>query len=637
MKISYNWLQTYFDKPLPKPEELQELFSLRAFDVESLDKLGTGDSVLDIKVLPDRACYALSHKGIADELHAIKGLSLKKKGELKEIPLGTQRKPTLIIEDHKLARRHVSRIIEGVTVAESPTWLQERLTAIGQRSINNIVDATNFVMMDMGQPLHAFDADKIKGAVVIRAARMGETVVTLDGKNVSLEPTTIILADDTAALDIAGIKGGKKAELNAQTTSILLSSANFDPVSIRRASFKTGVKTDAAKRFENNPSPELATEGMEAVTRLILELCPKAKAGEVVDVYPDKVQPKTLSISAKFIAGVLGTSISKEEIVDILERLSVKVEAQGDVLSLTIPTLRRDLVIPEDIVEEVGRIYGYERVTGVVAPPPKTPPKLSKEFYYTEKIKNILVEKGFSEVSLYTMVAKGDIEIAKPLASDKAFLRTNLSFGMERSVKMNTLSAPFLGLDEIKEFEIGKVFTDSGEFLSLAIGVSLIKKVKGKTSEGSVKEVFEALGAGLGLSLKPIITNFQPLAVGEVILENLFETLSEPRPYADLHFSEPADVKYKKFSLYPFIVRDVALFVSADTKAESVVQLIKENAGELVVRGPELFDEFSKDGKKSLAFRLIFQSFDRTLSDEEVNSVMEKVYIALKGKSWEVR
>ncbi|MDO8594021.1 MAG: phenylalanine--tRNA ligase subunit beta [bacterium] len=678
MKISYNWLQTYFEKPLPKPEELVELFSLRAFDVEGVAKLENGDTMLDIKVLPDRACYALSHRGIARELSAILAVPLKVREEVPIVESSIP-DPDIGIEEPKLCTKFVGRRMEQVQVGESPQWLQDRLTSIGQRPINNIVDATNFVMFDIGRPLHAFDADKVKGKLTMRLAKKGEALLLLDDKQLQFRGGELVIADESGPVALGGIKGGKTTGVDKHTTSLILEAANWNSSYVRKASAAMGVRTDASKRFENRLSPLLAEEGMDALTRLIASIAETTdtKIGKQVVVSFEKISERTLPVDADFISGTLGISLGEKKVTEALSRLGVACTGEGKKLLAHIPPERLDLEIPEDIAEEVGRIYGYEKIAGVVAPTPKTAPKPSKEFYYTEKIKNVLVDMGFSEVSLYTMVAKGDIEIAKPLASDKAFLRTNLSFGMERSVKMNILNAPLLGLEEIKEFEIGKVFTDSGEFLSLAVGVSLIKKAKGKTSEGVVKEVFEALSAALVIPLRPSVTNLQSLAVGEVILENLFEALPEPKSYADLKFSAPSETKYEKFSVYPFIVRDVALFVSplekgetrklgasqdlerpsSDAKgvqlryggpesseagvvfpsAESVARIIKENAGELVVRGPELFDEFAKDGKKSLAFRLVFQSFDRTLQDEEVNSVMEKVYAALKGKGWEVR
>ena len=638
MKISYNWLQTYFDKPLPKPEELVELFSLRAFDVEGIEKLPSGDTMLDLKVLPDRACYALSHRGIARELAAILAISLKKPVEVPIIESSIS-DADIGIEEPRLCTKFVGRRMEKVQVGESPKWLQERLIAIGQRPINNIVDATNFVMFDIGRPLHAFDADKVKGKLTVRSAKKGEVVVTLDNKRVELNNSELVMADDEGPVGLAGIKGGKRTEVDENTRNIILEAANWNPSYIRKTATSSGIKTEASRRFENRISPFLSEEGIDAVTRLIESIAktPDTKVGKQVIVSFEKISKRTLIVDADFISSTLGILISEKETVQIFSRLGVACTREGKKILAHIPPERLDLEIREDIAEEVGRIYGYEKIAGIVAPSPKTPPKPSKEFYYTEKIKNILSEKGFSEVSLYTLVPTGDIEVAKPLASDKAFLRTNLSLGMERSVRTNTLNAPLLGLDEIREFEIGKVFTDSGEFLSLAVGVSLVKKVKGKTSEGIVKETFEALSAALGVSLKPSVTNLQSLAVGEVILENVFETLPEPKLYSDLQFATPSDAKYMKFSLYPFIVRDVALFVSSDTTAESVAEVIKEKAGDLVVRGPELFDEFSKDGKKSLALRLVFQSFDRTLQDEEVNSVMGNVYSVLKGKGWEVR
>ncbi|MSR71432.1 MAG: phenylalanine--tRNA ligase subunit beta [Candidatus Taylorbacteria bacterium] len=625
MKVSRNWLQTYFKDELPTPEKLVDLLTFHAFDIEGLEKL-EHDAVLDIKVLPDRACYSLSHRGIAKELHAIGSFVLNDK-KVPTVKIGETRDIKITIEDGNLCRRHIGRIVEGIKVEESPAWLKERLASLGQRSINNIVDATNFVMLDMGQPLHAFDADKIKGEVCIRAARNGEKLVTLDGKDLVLDSTMIVVADEDGPLDIAGIKGGKKAELDSNTKNILLSSANFNPTNIRRTSFKTGVRTDAAKRFENSMTPEYAEPGLEEVTALIASFSnANISIGKNIDVYPIKSPVRTVKFDAEMIDARLGLAIPEKEMFAILSRLNIETKKEGSEFVSIIPADRSDLTVAEDMVEEIGRIYGYEKIKGVLPPKLKATPLPNKILYYTEKIKNILLTQGFSEVYLYTLVPKGDIEITKPLASDKSHLRNSLTDGMKKCIETNTLNAPLLGLDKVKIFEIGKVFDTKKESWSLVVGGAC------------VKEAFERVGVSLGVELKPTIKAEGKIMIGEIILDSIFEKLPEAASYEDLNFTKASDSKYQKFSLYPFIVRDIALFVPKEVMPEEVVKVINEISTNLLLKGPTLFDDFTnKEGKHSLAFRMIYQSMERTLSDAEVNEIMEKVYEKVKAKGWEVR
>jgi phenylalanyl-tRNA synthetase beta chain len=291
----------------------------------------------------------------------------------------------------------------------------------------------------------------------------------------------------------------------------------------------------------------------------------------------------------------------------------------------------------------VARIHGYEKIAPIMpTSSPMSKPGFDKPFYYSEKIKNILAGLGFSEVYLYSLVSKGDVEIEKSLASDKNFLRTNLSDGISKSLELNAKNADLLGLGAIKIFEIGKVFTKEGEFMNLAIGATQVKKVKGLKGEGFVSAGIEALEKELGVS----ITNKKIAAQGansiwEINLSEVIDSLSEPVSYSGLNFQPATNNPYKKFSLYPFIVRDIAVFVPESIQAKEVWATIEKGIAEahaqnLLVRHSK-FDEFKKDGKISYGFRMIFQSGERTLTIEEANAVMEKVSQGVTDKGWEVR
>lgn len=650
MLISYKWLQSYFKEKLPEPEKLAETLTFLAFEVEGVENKND-DIILDLKVLPDRACYALSHRGIAGELSALLRLPIIKKN-LPAIAIGKVRDVEFVIEDDNLCHRHIGRIVEGIKVEKSPEWLRERLESIGQRSINNIVDATNFATLDMGQPLHAFDADKVKGMVTVRPGRAGEVVITLDGKTIPVDSSIIVIADEEGPLDIAGIKGGKKAELDQNTKTILLSAANFDPASIRRASNKTGVKTDASKRFENNLSPERAKEGMDEITALISELCPKATIGKEIDVYPKRAESKTVRFSPDAIREMIGVSISDADIIDCLLRIGIRTEESKEEFIARIPFERNDLSIQADIAEEVGRLHGYDKISAILPPKISNKVEIPKSFYYEWKIREILVGAGFSEVMTSSFVDRGDMEILAS-AMGKNFLRSNLlgvfgpslggvelsdsNAGLLISMNLNKANLPLLGSDTVKIFEIGKVFIKNEEQNHLALAVWNKKGKKETLAEYNsvVENLIKALNLKGELS---IIKEISGENFFEMDLERLINInkLSEPKLW-DVSILPSRAEKFQQFSPYPFIVRDIALFVPTGTESDSVHKLILSEAGPLVVRS-QLFDKFEKDDKISYAFRLVFQSPDRTLSDSEINQIMSKITLVLNAKSgWKVR
>ncbi len=652
MKVSYKWLQSYFDEKLPTSEELSDRITFSFAEIESVEHVGN-DTVLDVKVLPDRACYALSHRGIAREVSAILNVPLKNREEKKIVESPDVISVDVRIDEPELCTKFVARSMENVKVGESPAWLKEALESIGQRSINNIVDATNYVMFDIGRPLHAFDADKVKGGLVVRFARKGEVMVTLDNKRVELNNNELVIADDEGPLSLAGIKGGKRAEVDEATKNLILEAANWNPSYIRRTATSTGIKTEASKRFENRLSPLLGEEGIDRLALLIESItgAEGVRIGKREIVSFEEVHARTLEVDTELISRKLGVALSEPEIVDVLRRLGISCNKEGEKLLAHIPPERLDLVIFEDIVEEVGRIIGYDKILAVV-PQAGGVTEIPTSFYYEWKIREILVNAGFSEIQTSSFSDTGEIAILKPLAEDKKYARANLRGNFEKALKMNALNAPLLGTSETRIFEIGRIFPafaeasagkpTSGEVTSLAIGYGGPKK----KIAGELTGVVELLGKELCVTL----TGEMKDGVFECTLNQVLDGLSEPKKW-DISVFPSRNVKFAPFSLYPFIVRDVALFVSPLAKgvppsseagdvfpsADSVAKAIKENAGQLVVRGPELFDEFLKDGKKSLAFRLVFQSFDRTLSDEEVNASMEKVYSALKLNGWEVR
>jgi len=652
MIVSRNWLQTYFKKEIPDANKLADLFTFHACEVESVEAVPENgelksDVILDLKVLPDRAHYALCHKGIAQEIAVITKLPIKER-YVPEIKSSIEEKIKVTVEDSNFCKRYIARTIELDNVPkESPIWLKNALHSIGQRSINPIVDITNYVMYDIGQPLHAFDADKVVGELIIRSAKQGEKITLLDDREIILTTEDSVIADEQGALVIAGAKGGKRAEIDNNTKKIIIESANFHPTKVRRTSTKYDIRSDSSKRFENEITPELAIHGMNNVCGLIQEMIPNAKFGPIIDIYPNPAKQTVIEFDFNYIKERLGIEIPENETKNILEGMGISIDRDQTSWSLTIPFERLDLNAPEDIVEEVGRIYGYDKVNGIlptISTETKSTTKILPIFYVSELIKSFLIELGFSEVSLYSLVKQGFIETAKPLAHDKAFARSNLTDGMLDCVQRNILNADLLGLEAIKIFEIGHVFTEeAGERTHLAIGVSQIKKVKGFKSQDLQDDVLKKLCEKLNIEIKGKTSKNKAgnIDVIEFDLNEIVEKYKTNFDINNLNLKPASNNHYAKFSLYPFIVRDIAVFVPELITNEKVWEVIIQSisnskAKELLVRH-SLFDTFKKEGKVSYAFRMIFQSMDRTLTDDEINQVMENINGKIKENGWEVR
>jgi phenylalanyl-tRNA synthetase beta chain len=435
--------------------------------MESLEKLPDGDTVFDLKVLPNRAHDLLSHQGVAREIASLLNIKFVDPMPKYKIP---ESKPTKLIKEIKSdkCRRYMGRVVRNIKIESSPDWVVKHLESIGQRSINNIVDATNIVMFDCGQPAHVFDLSKVKDLKLqVRNAKPREKITILGGGEKTLDDSMMIIADDYGnALDIAGIKGGKYAELTDKTIDIILECANFDPTSVRKTAQALNIVTDAKKRFENDLSPELAEYGMRELSATILEMCPEAIFEDIVDVYPQKQAGRKLSFSADKISKILGLGVSVDEIKDILKRYNFEFTKDKGNFEITVPSMRLDLVIEEDMAEEIGRILGYDKVKGKISKI-EFKPKQNETYAKILWARNKLLEDGYSEVMNSTFRNNGEVEVLAS-ASDKKFLRTNLTDGLKESLKLNKVNTPLLGLKDVKIFEIGTVFKKNGEEMHIA-------------------------------------------------------------------------------------------------------------------------------------------------------------------------
>ena len=653
MKTSVAWLQKYFAEPLPPTQELVDALTFHSSEVEEV--IGEGeDTVLDVKILPDRASYGLCHRGVAYELAASLGRSLAEdplRTPLPDYPEGSAANDTMprirvSIEDPKRCRRYMAARVTGVKIGPSPEWLKIALERIGQRSINNVVDATNYVMLNIGEPLHAFDAGKLKEdgtgnvAIRVRGAHAGEKITTLTGDEYALPTDTLLITDGTsdAPLGIAGVKGGKAAQVTEETTDILIEAANFEGTGIRKTSQSLKLWTDASLRFQNALSPELAAYGMRDVVALILELAGGELQG-VVDVYPNPEAPHApVSATREMLNGLLGTSFPAEEIEGALTSLALPYVKEGETFTVRPPFERRDIERWQDLAEEVGRILGYENVMPTALPAMKEAPD-QRRYIGIEAIKDVLAARGFTEISTPSFAPEGDIMLSNPLQQERPFLRASLAGNMQDALARAAAVAPrVLGPDPmLKLFELGTVFATDGEHLSLALGYA---QLSGKASPAVLEEAIDALRTTFPASgiQRPehMDTGIAELPLKDVAFEAIAESLG-----AD---AQPAQVSlgaYRPFSIYPSALRDIAVWTPEGTEESEVALLIQEQAGALLAR-MDLFDRFEKAGESgmriSYAFRLVFQADDRTLSDADIDPLMAGITDTLNAKEgWEVR
>lgn len=630
MFISYSWLKSYIPE-IPKPEVVEDLIIFHVCEIEDTEKLQNGDTIFDLKILPDRAHDLLSHQGVAREIASLLGLEFK----LPEYKIPNSKNTNLQIEiQTENCGRYMGRIVRNIKVEPSPEWMVKYLEAIGQRSINNIVDATNIVLFDCGQPIHAFDLKKISHPlalagsphqaggeeirIVVRNAKDGDTLELVGSEKLkaSLKETDVVVTDGEKNLAIAGVKGGLDSGISDTTTDILIEVANFNAVSVRKTARRLGIQSDASKRFENDLSSILCDFAMNEISALILEMCSTAKFEEIKDVYNNKPEVKKISFTTSYISKSLGVKITEDEIEKILKNYHYEFSHKSDLWQIVVPFMRLDITGAHDMVEEIGRVYGYGKINSQI---PSAPSGQQDNLTWVKicLAKQKLVQDGYKEVMNYVFRDNGEVEVLAS-ASDKKFLRTNLSDGLKESIKLNTTNLPLLDADEVKVFEVGAIFTKDGEEIRVAYGdkkeikeMSLEEFIEGEHLE-NYEELF-FLRRSSHFSRKKVLP-----------LESPRQDLEERKIF-------------KPWSVYPFMVRDIAVWVPQGVEPEILVDIYKSFGTELLMKEPKLFDSFTKNDKTSFAYRLVFQSNDRTLTDEEINEIMLNITLKIKSLGFEVR
>ena len=640
MKVSYNWLNDYFQNQLPSVEIIVDLLINHAFEVESVEPY-EDDFILELDILPDRNHDCLGHRGVAREIGAL--VNRRPIFSIDDSLLIDDKQKILVdVKEPRLCRRYLARRVTGIKGGNF-NQLAKRLSAVGQKPKNSIVDLSNYAMFDTSQPLHVFDADLVKGNLVVRLARKGESIKTLDEQIIDLDNSILIIADNEGPLAIAGVKGGARARVSDKTINLIIESANFEPVNIRKTANRLNLRTDAVKRYENDLSPSLTMIGLKVLSLLLNnQLLSKPSFGPVFDFYPKPEEIRHISVSISDIENKLGTEVDVATVKNIFSRLDFTVSEDDEKITVSPPPDRLDINIKEDLIREVGRVIGYSKIKGCLPDRPTDKvPMIDKSFALTSKIKEILIKTGFSEIYSYTFAPTGDVAIAKPLSADKAFLRTDLTSNLKEKLEQNLKNTLF-DHELIKLFEIGSVFPADSEDLRLAVGFSQVA-IKGFKPDELYHQVMADLATGLAIEPAELEKTKQNSVVGNNfrVIEFSLSQLNNIRqswPKANLSAWSKKEIKYQPFSIFPSIKRDIALFVPPSVTADDIISVIKQNAGPLLVSGPILFDRFDKGDKISYAFRIVFQSFDRTLSDDEANQEMIKITVALeKNPTWEVR
>lgn len=695
MLFSYNWLKDYINGNLPAPKKLAELLTQYSFEVESVEKKGR-DWVLDIDVLPNRAHDCLSYIGIAREISVITNKKFQipvcKLKESKENK--TENFIRLEIKNKNDCPRYTGRIIFGLKVKDSPIWMQGRLKACGLQPINSIVDIMNYVMLETGQPLHAFDLDKVSGIqnkklkikkIIVRRAKKGEKIIALDEEKYDLDEDILIIADSKEPLCIAGIKGGRKAEIDKKTKNIFIEAANFNQKIIRNASKKIKLKTDASWRFENGIDPNLIDWAQQRACSLIQDISEGEIAQGRIDFYPQKIKPKKIQLDLNYVKRLLGIDTPENKIKNILEKLGFKVKKTSSKrLEVEAPTRRLDISLQEDLIEEIGRILGYQNIPSVYPQIALIPPHKNESVFWQKICQDILKELGFSEVYNYSFIGEREkevfnlskkelIELENPISSLNKYLRPNLLISLIKNIKENLKY-----FEEIKVFEFGKIFrgkqSDSkdGEIKEKAMlnGV-LTRKNIGDEGFYELKGVIDSLFNKLAISdifyddFKPtpeeskiefwhpkkcaeIKVNREEVGfLGELHPKILGELNIKEKIFAfDLDFEKIVKLaseehQYQPISSYPAAIRDLAILVPLETKVVDILNRVN-NAGGKLVRDVDLFDIYKgkeiPGDKQNFAFHIVYQSENKTLSSKEVDAIHQKIVKSLEeNPRWEVR
>ena len=673
MRISYNWLKEHVDIRLA-PEKLAELLTMSGLVVESLQPLGP-DHIFEIEVTSNRPDW-LSVIGIAREVAAICGSRIKALAAAPVKGQDTKSGARIIVDDKKLCPRYTARVIRNVKIGESPQWLKTKVEAMGLRPVNNAVDITNFCLFETGEPMHAFDLDKVSdNAVIVRRAKKGEKIVTIDGVERTLDDPILVIADREKPVAIAGVMGGANTEVTASTKNILLEAAYFDPVSVRKTSRKLGVSTESSYRFERKVDLDSIASSSDRATALITELC-GGTAGEFFDV-GEKTRPeKTAHLRYERLNSVLGLNIEPPRAAAILHALGLEAKGSSrDAITAKVPSFRYDLEAEVDLIEEISRIYGYDRIPQTIPAVVEQPVRVPSTIVVSDKIREALTGFGLDEIMTYSLLGRkslaaagvgtGDVvEIQNPLSSEQEVMRPTLIPGMLNAIRWNINRKN----KDLRFFELGKVYVKrhDGTFSEhLCLSIGLAGQASAGWLEGARQESFfdvkgmaESLLAELGISgvsFKPAQSPFlstgaaASLEVGGKIIGILGQVKASVLDEFDIKekvftlevsveelFSRASLEKtFSEIPRHPSVVRDISLIADATVHNEDLLSTVRD-AGSPLLKDAQLIDRYIgkqiPDGKVSLTYRIEYQDPTRTLEDKDITPVHAKILQELERR-----
>jgi phenylalanyl-tRNA synthetase beta chain len=685
MKILYNWLKEFVDLTAT-PEDLRTRLSLSGTAVEALEQTTAGP-LLDAELTSNRA-DCLGHYGIAREAAALYRVALKPvEAHPREVAEHASAATRVDIESPELCGRYTARVLRGVKVGPSPDWLRQRLEALGQASINNVVDATNYVMLELGHPLHAFDIDLLaERRIVVRRARSGEKMRTLDGIERTLTPEMCVIADAAHAVAIAGVMGGAETEIHSATKTILLESAWFDPISIRRTSKALGLRTEASMRFERGADPEMA----EMASRGCAELIQKLGGGEVlagvVDVYPGRTAPLAIELTRKEMLRVMGADVPDADVEAILSALGFApvradvIQSRGDT-SLAAWTCRRpswrgDVTREIDLIEEVARLHGLDKFPARL-PASKLPAQRME--YAEDRLRERLIGLGYQEIITIPIVDEASdvvfrdsnttpARIANPLAEDASVMRSTAAVTMVSTLEWNLNH----GQRNVRLFEFGKTYrwngTEPVETRVLTLGATGLAREKGIAEseraftfadlKGDLDQIGHLAGGILWNAGGPAWLH--PAHAGTISLsgapnrsiglagqlarraaerfklrQDAFIAELDLDPLCAGYRAARAAMRYRPLSRFPAVERDFSLVLADGTTFASVVKTIRE-LGIVEVSSINAVDLFRgknvPEGKYSLLVRVTFESQQATLTEAQLTDFWSRIVDALEKK-----
>lgn len=640
--------------------------------------LGINDTVFELEITPNRP-DCLSHIGIARELAAYYGKELKYPKTVinKEVQEKTSDNIKVKIEDSNLSRRYVTRILKGVTVKESPKWLKERIEAVGLRSINNIVDVSNFILMEMNHPNHVFDLDKIEGnEIIVKTANKGDVLVTLDDQERKLENEDIVIADSKKILAVGGVMGGFDSQVTDSTKNVLLEVAHFNPQNVRKTSRRLTLFSDSSYRFERGIDVENAVNVINRLANLIQEVAGGEILSGYAEQYPVPHENRTTGLNLERLHRFVGKVIPKEEVIKILEGLEIKVVDKGENLELTAPSYRGDLELEQDYFEEVIRMYGFDNIENVLPKVNINESSTLDTTKLTDTVKNIAASTGLKEVINYSFIpkdglekikftgVKGDklIDISNPITEDFVTMRPTLLYSLIKNVKENINR----NVSDIRFFEVSRTFEKAEELAKEEIKLGIILAgEKDKTLwnpkpvpydfydlKGIVEEVFSKLKFKNYSIKRSVQTEFHPGRSADVFVGNeCVGSFGEIHPDVLENFDlNRKSVLVGEFNIdlikkyirkpfvyqglvkYPAVPRDIALVMNENVLVGDVLKTVEKI--DKKVEKVELFDIYRglgvEPGKKSVAISVLLRDNSKTLEEKEINDIMEKILNKVK-------